>query len=376
MEDGEADVFVFFGDAGVDERASDGYAAAAGAEGLLAFAMDVEAEELAVFGVGAEDGADGVVGADLFETDLHAVDVAVINLGAVDHLGDVAFGFGEDVEESGFESGAGFAEELARELDDAAGVGDDLHGLDAGDLVEEPAAGGVHELGVAFELEEFEAGDAFGFGEFARGLLREEVEDGGGGAGWIFTAKDDLDVGVARGPEVFEEGLGELLGEGGGGVAEVVEGFAERGAPFLVPAGLAAVAAAVGAPAFDAVGAGPGGVFGDFGLPFRRKFFEEFAVVGEAGLVPVFDVVHAVGEGHFAVLVMVAVAFAVGGYVGDLRDFGIAGRGRVEAGEEAFAEVFAAVEEAFEGDGAGGGADGGVGGLGPGDLLGFDFFGG
>ena len=97
-------------------------------------------------------------------------------------------------------------------------------------------------------------------------------------------------------------------------------------------------------------------------------------------------------------LVMVTVAFAVGGDVGDLRGFGIVGRRRVEAGDEAFAEVFAAVEEAFEGDGAGGGAiveedvdsaafveadevgvggvDGGVGGFGPGDLFGFDFFGG
>jgi hypothetical protein len=32
-------------------------------------AVDVEAEELAVLGVAAEDGADGVVGADLFEAD-------------------------------------------------------------------------------------------------------------------------------------------------------------------------------------------------------------------------------------------------------------------------------------------------------------------
>ena len=60
-----------------------------------------------------------------------------------------------------FERDAGFAEELGGELEDAAGVGDDLHGLDAGDLVEEPAAGGVHELGVALELEQFEGGDAF-----------------------------------------------------------------------------------------------------------------------------------------------------------------------------------------------------------------------
>ena len=101
MEDGEADVLGLFGDAGVDEGAADGDAAAAGVEDLLAFAVDVEAEELAVFGVGAEDGADGVVGADLFEADLHAVDVAAVDLGAVAHLGDVAFCLGEDVEEAG-----------------------------------------------------------------------------------------------------------------------------------------------------------------------------------------------------------------------------------------------------------------------------------
>ncbi len=313
MEDGEADVLGLFGDAGVDESATDGDAAAAGGEDLLAFAVDVEAEELAVLGVGAEDGADGVVGADLLEADLHAVDVAAVDLGSVADLGDIAFGFGEDVEEVFFEGDAGFAEELGGELEDAAGVGDDLHGLDAGDLVEEPAAGGVHELGVAFELQEFEGGDAFGFGERAGGVLVEEVEDGGGGA-----VEDDVDVGVAGGPEVFEERLGELFGERSGGVAEVVEGLAEWGAPLLVPAGLAAVAAAVGAPAFDAVGAAPGGVFDDLGLPRGRKFLEELAVVGEAGLVAVFDGVHGVGEGHLAVLVMVAVAFAVGGDVGDL----------------------------------------------------------
>ena len=171
---------------------------------------------------------------------------------------------------------------------------------------------------MAFELEEFEGGDALGLGERAGGVLGEELDDGGGGA-----VEDDLDVGVAGGPEVFEEGLGELFGEGSGGVAEVVEGFARGGAPLLVPAGLAAVAAAVGAPAFDAVGAAPGGVFGDLGLPFRGEFFEELAVVGEVGLVAVFDHVHGVGEGHLAVLVVVAVAFAVGGDVGEsgrLRD--------------------------------------------------------
>ncbi len=92
MEDGEADVFGLLGDAGVDEGAAEGDAAAAGGEDFVAVAVDVEAEELAVLGVGAEDGADGVVGADLFEADLHAGDVAAVDLGAVADLGDVAFG--------------------------------------------------------------------------------------------------------------------------------------------------------------------------------------------------------------------------------------------------------------------------------------------
>ena len=136
------------------------------------------------------------------------------------------------------------------------------------------------------------------------------------------------------------------------------------------------------------MGTAPGGVFGDLGLPSGREFLEEFAVVGEFGLVLVLDPVHGVGEGHLAVAVVVAVAFAVGGDVGEL-GFVIAG-GCVEAGDEAAAKVFAAIEEAFEGDGAGawavveedgdgtafveldeigsGGVGGAVGGFGPREL--------
>ena len=83
----------------------------------------------------------------------------------------------------------------------------------------------------------------------------------------VGAVEDDVDVGVAGYPEIFEQAFGEFFGEGGGGVAEEVEGVAEGAAPVLVPAGLASVAAAVGAPAFDAVDAAPGGVFGDLGLP-------------------------------------------------------------------------------------------------------------
>ena len=97
VEDGEADVFGLLGDAGADAGAAEGDLAAAGGEGLVGVAVDVEAEELAVLGVAAEDGADGVVGADLFEADADAGDVAAVDLGAVADLGDVGFGAGEDV---------------------------------------------------------------------------------------------------------------------------------------------------------------------------------------------------------------------------------------------------------------------------------------
>ena len=181
-------------------------------------------------------------------------------------------------------------------------------------LVEEPAATGVHQLGVALELEQLERGDALARGEGVGGVASEEAVLAGGG-----TVEHQLDVGVARGPEVGEQAFGELFGQRRGCVAEKVEGFAQGRAPLLVPAGLAAVAAAVGAPAFDAVRAAPGGVLDDLSLPLRRKFLQELAVVGEAGVAVDLNPVHGVGERHLAVLVVVAVALAVGGDVGELR---------------------------------------------------------
>ena len=120
----------------------------------------------------------------------------------------------------------------------------------------------------------------------------------------------------------------------------------------LIPVGLAAVAAAVAAPALDTVGAGPRGVVDDFGLPGGGKLLEELAVVGKAREVVVLDVVEGIAEGHFAVLVVVAVGFAIGGNVDEL-GFGGWFIG-VEVGEETAGKGFAVVEETLEGDGAGG----------------------
>ena len=137
--------------------------------------------------------------------------------------------------------------------------------------------------------------------------------------------------------------------------------------------------------------AAPGGVFDDLGLPLGREFFEELAVVGEAGV--------AVCLRSSAWRRRGPSRRACGGGRSFRRRWrrGRAARLRrssgevgMEAGEQAAGEVFAAVEEAFEGDGAGGGAvveedgdaaafvevdevgvggvDGGVGGFGPGDC--------
>jgi len=46
------------------------------------------------------------------------------------------------------------AAEVVQVLEGHRRVAQDLYGLDAGDLVEEPAAGGVHEHAVALQLEQ------------------------------------------------------------------------------------------------------------------------------------------------------------------------------------------------------------------------------
>ena len=89
-------------------------------------------------------------------------------------------------------------------------------------------------------------------GERVAGVQVEEVL-----SGRLAAVKDDADVAVAGGPDILEELGAVLLGERSEGVAQLVESLAQRGAPLLIEAGLAAVAAAVGAPALDAVDAAP-----------------------------------------------------------------------------------------------------------------------
>ena len=162
--------------------------------------------------------------------------------------------------------------------------------------------------------------------------------------------QDDADVGVARGPEIFEQRICDGLGEWSGAVAKQVERLAQGAAPELIPSGPAAVAAAIGAPALYAMSAAPGAVVEDLGLPSRRKALEELAVVREHGVVVLLDPVHRVTECHLAVTMMMSIALAVGSNVCELRLVGrLIG---AEAADQALAEVFTGVQQAFKGDGA------------------------
>src|SRR5215831_15536808 len=133
----------------------------------------------------------------------------------------------------------------------------------------------------------------------------------------------------------------------------MIERLAQGLTPRLVPAGLAArVAATVGVPAADAVGAAPGGVLDDLHLVRGRVYGEVLAVVGELGEFVGLDVMQSVGERHLSLVVVVAVGFAVGGDVHEL----FPPPAVRESADEALGEAFAVGKQAFKGDGARNGA--------------------
>ena len=100
--------------------------------------------------------ADGVVGADAEEVDHGSLGESSVDFGAIFVLGNVGWSLGEHFCEPLLE---GIAEEARGELNDAGGVLQNLHGLDPGDLVEEPATAGEHEQSVTLHLHQAEKSD-------------------------------------------------------------------------------------------------------------------------------------------------------------------------------------------------------------------------
>jgi len=189
--------------------------------------------------------------------------MALVDLAARTKFDEIALRSGEPLEELGLEVDV---EAAFRELQHAPGVAEDLRGLDARELVEEPSAARVHEHRVALKLEELERPDALRGIERAMPDLAEEMIDA-----LLTGVEDDVDVMVARAPGMPEEVAAFVLEPGRDLVAEPVEGVAERAPPLLVPAlRRARVAAAVGAPAGNAVRAAPRRVLVD--LHFMRRW--------------------------------------------------------------------------------------------------------
>src|SRR5271156_1590377 len=105
----------------------------------------------------------------------------------------------------------------------------------------------------------------------------EELVDrvfGPGSAG----GQDDRDVGVASGPDIFEQATGRAFAQRGNGIAQPVQGGTQGGPPTLVPSLASAIAATVGTPALDAMSATPGSVIDDFCLPPGRELGSELTV--------------------------------------------------------------------------------------------------
>ena len=216
----------------------------------------------------------------------------------------VALGLGQRGEER---VGRRALAELVEKIEGAGGVAQALHGLEAGEVPEEPGARRVHEQGVTLLLEQGERLDAVAA---VAHVLGDEVVDGAG-------TEHDVGVGVACRPRVVEDGRAATFEHLDTGVAQQVERVAQRPAPPLIGAGRAAGRApAVVTPAADAVGAGPGALT-HLDLPRGRMLVEEAGDVGDGQVFLAGDHGEGVGEGALGEVVVVAEGLPVGGDGGD-----------------------------------------------------------
>src|SRR5438093_11628774 len=147
-----------------------------------------------------EEPGDRVVGDDATEIHRGRADEPAVDLAAVGERRDVARGRLEAADQLRLEPATA---EVAEILEGDPGVAEDLHRLEPADLVEEPAARGVHEQPVTRELEESPDLDTSGRVQRRALVCREErVEPRRA------RVEEHLDVGVARGPRILEVGSG------------------------------------------------------------------------------------------------------------------------------------------------------------------------
>src|SRR5207247_10244794 len=120
---------------------------------------------------------------------------SLVDLRAVSWIGPIALCLRQPAHELVFEF---LAEDVLRQLNDTSRELKNLYGLDAGQVIEKPAAARVHEHGVALHFEELEHRRGFRVvqcpysvaGDKAANVCRRSVVD-------------DVDVGIARAPRVL-----------------------------------------------------------------------------------------------------------------------------------------------------------------------------
>ena len=277
----------------------------------------------------------------LFQVQLSAADLLFINFRAISGRRHVGTCLGHLRQKRRFQRRGCFSKNLRRQLQHPRCIGDNLHRLNARNVVKEPSATGVHQLRVALHLHQFHAAHAFQRGERAQLVFLEESL-----RRLRAAVEHDFDVSVAGRPHIFEELVSFLLGQWNECIAQCVQSLAQRRSPRLVIALLAAVAAAIRAPAFHSVRAAPRGIFDDLCLVLRRKLLQVAAIVGQLDRLVHLQQAQRVGQRHLAVLVMVPIRFPVRRHVNQLRL-----RVIFEAALESRGQALAGVEQPLEGNG-------------------------
>src|SRR5262249_32826649 len=146
-------------DTGLDTQAPGGHARAARFGRAYLLLEDVKGIERRRLGARLEERRQRVNGCEPLEVDLGRLDLVSVAFDAGPVGRVIAAGRGEVGEEGVLEVRA---RDLARELDGASGVAQHLDGLEAGDVVEEPATAREHEKGVALHLQELKGALAVG----------------------------------------------------------------------------------------------------------------------------------------------------------------------------------------------------------------------
>ena len=225
----------------------------------------------------------------------------------------------------------------------AAGVLNDLDGLNARQIIEKPAATGVHHHRVTLQFEQLPKQHLirFGNGPVER-ILRNELSPR------LWRAVHyDIDVAVSSLPRILNQFTGDGLIGDGRFIAQPIERGAQWSTPFLIPSQVSAArTAAIAFPAAHAMGAAPGRALDDFYFKLGRMIFQELAIVGDLRQLLAVDVVERIGQRHVAVAMMVAVRLSIGGDVDQLRTLTI---DRKAAGETV-GETLTIIQQTFKGN--------------------------